>query len=183
MYIALGGNVTSKAGGPLETVQAGVKAMEARWEVSCLSGFYQTPAFPAGMGPDFINAVCAFRCRQGPEAVLEVLHQIEADFGRERSLRWGQRTLDLDLIAYGDSILPDVPTFDHWYDLDPTEQATFAPETLILPHPRLQDRSFVLVPLADVAPDWVHPRTGQTTQQMLEARPIDERDAMIALLP
>ena len=183
MFIALGSNATSRVGSPLETVQAGIKMMITRWEVTRFSGFYQTPAFPAGAGPDFVNAVCAFRCSQGPEIVLEMLHQIEADFGRKRSLRWGQRTLDLDLIAYGDSILPDQPTFDHWFNLDPTRQAILAPETLILPHPRMQDRSFVLVPLADVAPDWVHPRTGQTTKQMLEARPIDERDAVIALLP
>ena len=183
MFIALGSNVTSTAGGPLETVQAGIKAIKMSWEVTRFSSFYQTPAFPAGTGPDFVNAVVAFRCSQGPESVLEVLHQIEADFGRERGLRWGQRTLDLDLIAYGDSILPDQSTFDHWFNLAPVEQATLAPETLILPHPRVQDRSFVLVPLADVAPDWVHPRTGQTTKQMLEARPIDERDAVIALLP
>ena len=88
------------------------------------------------------------------------------------------RTLDLDLLAWGDSVLPDSATQDSWRALPPEAQVRAVPDGLILPHPRLQDRAFVLVPLADVAPDWVHPRTGLTVRQMLAALPAADRDAV-----
>ena len=95
-----------------------------------------------------------------------------------REQRWGMRTLDIDLLALGDSVLPDAQTQDAWRDLAPETQARLAPDRLILPHPRLQDRAFVLVPLADVAPDWRHPRLGLTVRQMLEALPAADREAV-----
>jgi len=106
---------------------------------------------------------------------------IEAEMGRERGERWSARTLDLDLLFAGDAVLPDPGTQDAWRALPPEEQARQAPGRLILPHPRLQDRGFVLVPLAEICPGWTHPRTGQTVRQMLEALPDPEREAIHAL--
>lgn len=88
------------------------------------------------------------------------------------------RTLDIDLLAMGDSVLPDAETQDRWRLLPMEQQVRATPDRLILPHPRLQDRAFVLVPLADVAPDWVHPRTGQSVRAMLAALPTEDRDAV-----
>jgi 2-amino-4-hydroxy-6-hydroxymethyldihydropteridine diphosphokinase len=88
------------------------------------------------------------------------------------------RTLDLDLLALGDSVLPDAATQEHWRNLPLADQKRLAPDGLILPHPRLQDRAFVLVPLADVAPDWRHPLTGQTVAAMTASLPAAERAAM-----
>ncbi len=88
------------------------------------------------------------------------------------------RTLDIDLLAMGDSVLPDASTQDAWRGLAPDLQSREAPDQLILPHPRLQDRAFVLAPLADIEPDWVHPRTGRSVREMLAALPAEDRDAV-----
>ncbi len=145
------------------------------------SRFYATPCFPAGAGPDYVNAVLRVETTIAADEVLAALHRIEARFGRRRETRWGMRTLDLDLIAWGDRVLPDRTTQHHWMTLPSGEQAQQAPQQLILPHPRLQDRGFVLVPLADVAPGWRHPVLGKTALQMRDALPDAEIHAIRAI--
>ena len=113
-----------------------------------------------------------------PAAMLDLLHRIEGEMGRERLQRWGQRTLDLDLIACDDMVLPDRETHAAWRNLPPEEQVQRTPERLILPHPRLQDRAFVLVPLADVAPDWRHPVLNLTVLEMRDALDPADLDAV-----
>jgi 2-amino-4-hydroxy-6-hydroxymethyldihydropteridine diphosphokinase len=148
--------------------------------VLAFSRLYATPCFPAGAGPDYVNAAAVVECGEAADlaSILLRLHAVEARFGRRRVQRWGMRTLDIDLLAVGDSVLPDAATQDAWRALAPDAQIRTTPDQLILPHPRLQDRAFVLVPLADVAPDWLHPRTGLTVRQMLGALPENDRDAV-----
>lgn len=170
--VALGGNLPSDAGSPGETLRAAVKALERSLQgaeaVLGVSRFYRTPCFPAGAGPDYINAVMALSVSGGPRDLLETLHRIEAGFGRVRMQRWGQRTLDLDLLAFGNTVFPDVSVYSFWRDLPRDQQILRAPDDLVLPHPRLQDRAFVLVPLRDVAPGWRHPVSGMSAAQMLD---------------
>lgn len=172
LLVAFGANLPIDAQSPADTLRLAFSALVAGGLSDlAISKIYATPCFPAGAGPDYVNAAAAGPIPAGWDAarVLALLHRIEDDFGRKREQRWGMRTLDLDLVAFGGAILPDPETHARWRELDPDAQRLSAPAELILPHPRLQDRAFVLVPLADVAPDWRHPVLGLTTREMLAA--------------
>lgn len=181
--IALGSNLGSDHGDPAETVKAALAALaDAGFRLRRVSRFFATPCFPAGAGPDYVNA-CAAVALPGAAApeVLTRLHAIEADFGRARVQRWGSRTLDLDLIAAGNTVLPDADTHAAWRALPLEDQKSRAPDRLILPHPRLQERAFVLVPLRDVAAGWRHPVLGTTVAAMTEALPEELRQEVLPL--
>lgn len=145
------------------------------------SKFYQTPAFPEGSGPDFVNAALSFDWFDGPHPLLAHLHAIEADFGRNRAVRWAARGLDLDLIGLGDVILPNVADWREWGNMTRDEAQKRAPDQLILPHPRMAERGFVLVPLCDVAPDWRHPIMNKTVAELCAALPKSELKDIKAL--
>ena len=170
--IALGANLSLRDNGPKVTLERSIAAMaDAGLVIRAVSRFFATPCFPAGAGPDYVNAAVLIETDLAPQQVLALLHRIEYDFGRARERRWGMRTLDLDLVCLGGAVLPDEAEYRRWLNLPPEEQADVAPEQLILPHPRLQDRAFVLVPMADVAPNWRHPISGLSVAQMVAALP------------
>lgn len=170
VLLAIGANLTGQTDSPKEQVRASVAELQAKGlEIVAHSRLYRTPCFPPGAGPDFVNAALACNTILGPEDLLEILHIVENGMGRQRQARWGARVIDIDLLAYGSQVLPDLAGYRHWAGLDPAEQARIAPDRLILPHPRLHERGFVLVPLMDVAPDWVHPVLNQSVRQMRAA--------------
>ena len=182
--VALGGNLATSAGDPEATIRAAISQISlAGLEVVARSRLYRTPAFPDATGPEYVNACVGISPQLSPRAVLDRLHRIEAEFGRERVQRWGQRTLDLDLLACGDAMLPDDATHALWRDLAPEQRLIRAPDELILPHPRLHERAFVLVPLAEIAPDRVIPALGLTVAEMLARLPQAERDAVRPISP
>ncbi len=169
-YIALGANLLSGTASPTASVRAALaRLQQPDIRVERVSALYRTPCFPAGAGPDYVNAAAHVTSVLDPHAVLARLHEIEADFGRERKERWASRTLDLDLIACGARILPDRETYDRWRCMPLSDQKTSSPSQLILPHPRVQDRAFVLVPLRDIAADWVHPVLDRSITDMCNA--------------
>ena len=159
LLIGLGANLPRNDDDLASTLTRALSLLEAKPRIKVVrrSKWYRTPAFPPGSGPDFVNGAAALRSELGPEQILSLLHEVEAELGRERPARWAPRVCDIDLLAAGDRILPDVAQLSAWMALEPDEAAARTPEHLLLPHPRLHLRAFVLVPLNDVAPDWVHP--------------------------
>ncbi|NVK14545.1 MAG: 2-amino-4-hydroxy-6-hydroxymethyldihydropteridine diphosphokinase [Rhodobacteraceae bacterium] len=170
--IALGGNLPADADAPQITLAKAVRTLQSQ-EVSLrsVSRFFQTPCFPAGAGPDYVNAAVAVDTTLSAGGLLERLHQVEAQFARVREQRWGMRTLDLDLVDFDGAVLPDAAGYARWQGLPLESQMQEAPGQLILPHPRIQDRAFVLVPLADIAPRWRHPVLQKTVSEMLAELP------------
>lgn len=132
-------------------------ALERISNLHAVSSLYETPAWPDPADPPFVNAVAAIETALPPEALLQALHAVEAGFGRRRRKRNAPRTLDLDLLAYGDLRRPQDEAGDK--------------AGPILPHPGIGSREFVLAPLAEIAPHWRHPVTGETASAMLAALP------------
>lgn len=116
MYlVALGANQPSPAGPPRETLEAALVRLAARGlRTVARSRWYRTDAHPPGSGPDFVNGAARLSGRLEPEAVLTALHAVEEDLGRTRTLRWGARSCDLDLLAAGTHCRPDVETVRRW---------------------------------------------------------------------
>jgi 2-amino-4-hydroxy-6-hydroxymethyldihydropteridine diphosphokinase len=149
ILIALGANIPSLWGTPEATLKAALAALEQRGvRVLGISRFRQTQAWPDPADPVFTNAVARIETELQPFALLGLLHEVETAFGRKRSLANGPRSLDLDLIDYRGMIMEDA---------------------LVLPHPRIMDRRFVLEPLAEIAPGWRHPVSGHTVEDLLAA--------------
>ncbi len=179
-FVALGANSPDGRAANLRRVWRAARALPGRRVA--LSAPWRSPAWPPGRGqPDFVNAVAATWSPMPPEAMLARLHTLEAAAGRVRGARWSMRVLDLDLLAVGRLVRPDRRTLMEWLRLPPAAQGERAPAALILPHPRLADRAFVLAPLAQVAPGWRHPVTGLGPAAMLALRPGAERRAVRAL--
>ena len=177
--IALGSNQEWEGVTSIDLVQRSVSELSKNdLIISKVSRLFRTPCFPLGSGPDFVNAALQLKTTLQPEQLLSVLHDIEAKLGRVRIRRWGSRTLDIDLLSYGNNILPDIDTFFSWHDLQFNLQRKTSPRQLILPHPRLHERAFVLAPLIDIAPEWKHPVLGKTVSEMFDALPEKAREEL-----
>ena len=143
MYLALGSN----QGDRLEYLNQALKSFPPAVEVIEPSPVYETEPWGYEDQPDFLNQVVKAKTSLSPRELLDYLQGIEQDLGRKRTFRNAPRVIDLDILYYGDQVI----------DL----------ECLQIPHPGIPERDFVLVPLADIAPDLRSPRSGRMVREML----------------
>lgn len=144
--IALGSNM----GESLAILEGAIKSLEKTpgITIKAKSSWYRTAPVGGPSQPDYLNGAAILEVQLSPQKLLETLLNIEQEFGRVRQEHWGPRTLDLDVLLFDDLILetPD----------------------LQIPHPRMTQRAFVLVPLAEIAPDWIEPVSQEPISQLLQ---------------
>jgi len=154
--IGLGANLTSSHGPPRKTLEFALHELERRGvAVVAVSPWYESAPVPASDQPWFVNVVASIHTELEPEDLLALLHDVELAFGRVRRRRWEARVLDLDLLDYRGQVRLDRPP--------------------LLPHPSMAERSFVLLPLRDLAPHWRHPRSGETVEKLIDALPAGQQ--------
>ena len=149
-YIALGTNLPSPAGLPRQTLDAAIDRLAELGRLAAKSSYYSTDPVGYEDQPTFLNAAIALETPLDPQTLLDRLLEIERSFGRDRAhgVPNGPRTLDLDLLLYGDYVL--------------------STQALQLPHPRMAQRSFVLQPMAEIAPERIHPELHRSMSQLLK---------------
>ncbi len=147
----MGSNLASHAGGSAETLAAAAERLASLGRIAARSSLYRTEPVGFTSQPQFVNAVAALETGLSPHTLLLRLLAIERDFGRDRThgVTNGPRTLDLDILMVGDFVLHDA--------------------LLDLPHPRMAERAFVLVPLQEIAPNLIEPRSRQSIAALLRS--------------
>jgi 2-amino-4-hydroxy-6-hydroxymethyldihydropteridine diphosphokinase len=157
IFIGLGANLPSVGyGAPKATLTAALERLAGEGlRIVARSRWYESAPVPRSDQPWFVNAVVRVDTRLTPPALLQLLHRVEEDFGRVRGERNAARAIDLDLLSYGDKVT----------------RGAAVPR---LPHPRMQERAFVLMPLREIAPRWRHPLLRHSLDELIAALPPEQ---------
>lgn len=148
VFLLLGSNLGDR---PQVLAAAREAIAEQAGSITCQSAIYETAPWGITDQPAFLNQVLEITTSLLPEDLLRIILNIEHDLGRVRYERWGARVIDIDILYFGQTVMDSA--------------------RLTLPHPRIQDRRFVLAPLAEIAPDFIHPVLQKTSSQLLEQCP------------
>ena len=174
--VVLGSNLPSKFGNSAETLKKCVDEIRSQPSIKSLleSNWYISSSFIDEKEPRYVNVGIRFNTNLNPIDLLNYTSGLEKRFGRKREKRWEPRTCDIDILLCNQLILPNKAHFQKWLKLDFSDQIKLSPNELILPHPRLQERTFFLKPLIDLQPDWIHPFLGMKAKEMLDSLPPNE---------
>ena len=174
--VVLGSNLSSEFGNSAETLKKCVSEIRSYSAIQDLleSNWYISSSFVDEREPRYVNVGIRFRSNIRPIDLLNFTSGLEKKFGRKRERRWESRTCDIDILLCDQLILPNKFHFEKWLRLDLLDQIKLSPNELILPHPRLQDRTFFLKPLNDLQPDWIHPFLEIKAKEMLDSLPPNE---------
>ena len=174
--VVLGSNLSSEFGNSAETLKKCVSEIRSYSAIQTLleSNWYISSSFVDEREPRYVNVGIRFRTNLKPIDLLTFTSGLEKKFGRKRQRRWESRTCDIDILLCDQLILPNKIHFEKWLRLDLSDQIKLSPNELILPHPRLQDRTFFLKPLNDLQPDWIHPFLEVKAKEMLDSLPPNE---------
>jgi len=157
ILIGLGSNVPGPWGNPRQTIETALQRLnDPPCALIRASTLIVSKPFGVSDQPDFVNGVASIKTQLSPEKLMAHLHDIELSADRRRTVRWGPRTLDLDLLDYDGLILNG----------DGESRGHQLP--LVLPHPGIGERTFVLEPIAEIAPDWKHPVLGLLASELLQ---------------
>ena len=175
--IALGSNLEKQNLSRLETINTAL-GFFSQFNIILIkvSSFWESRSYPDKSQPNFINAVTEVHSELNPYQILHELKNIEKKMGRKNKTRWENRVLDLDILCAGSIILPNINVFNEWMKMPLQKQTEKQPNELILPHPRIQDRLFVLKPLNEIDPDWIHPILNKTTLELINRKSWNEED-------